>query len=237
MSAAAVETAPWPKAPPRTDRRRPVVLQASSREETPAADLEALRSSLRAFARLRQSAEEGADGLREARAQDESAGPDIPPLDLTKTFVGPNGTYYDERWRLMEWRSANRSWNWAGALSLGGWLAYRRLYDHAVLHSVWLTLLILLALSGAPIRLLVTAQIIVAVFLGAYGNALYRRRFRRAAEAAARHDGDYAAQLAALAAAGGTDRRAVWVMVVAMVGVSASLVAFRQSLEGIRLAL
>jgi hypothetical protein len=213
------------------------VLHASPREEPPAADLEDLRSRLRAFARLRQSVEAGADGLQEARAGDESARRQIVPLDLTKTFVGPNGTYYDESWRLMEWRNANRSWNWAGALSLGGWLAYRRLYDHAVLHSVWLTLLILLGLSGTPIRLLATIQIIVAVFLGAYGNALYRRRFRRSAEAAARHDGDYAAQLAALAAAGGTDRRAVWVMVVAMVGVSASLAVFRQSLDGIRLTL
>ena len=70
-----------------------------------------------------------------------------------------------------------------------------------------------------------------------YGNALYRQRFRQAAEAAARHDGEYAAQLAMLTRAGGTDRRAAWLMIVAMVGVSALLVAFRQSLDGIRLAL
>ena len=38
----------------------------------------------------------------------------------------------------MEWHGAQRSWNWAAALSLGGWLAYRRLYDYAALHSVWL---------------------------------------------------------------------------------------------------
>ena len=40
-----------------------------------------------------------------------------------------------------------------------------------------------------------------------------------------------------LTRAGGTDRRAAWLMIVAMVGVSALLVAFRQSLDGIRLAL
>jgi hypothetical protein len=70
-----------------------------------------------------------------------------------------------------------------------------------------------------------------------YGNAAYRRRFRQAAEAAARHNGDYTAQLAVLAAAGGTDRRAVRVMVAVLAGVSAALVAFRQSLDGVRLAL
>jgi hypothetical protein len=212
------------------------VFEASSREGSPTADLESLRSSLRAFARLRQHAEAGAEGsLQEPPVEDETARPEVVPLDLTKTFVGPNGTYYDENWRLMEWRDANRSWNWAAALSLGGWLAYRRLYDHAVLHSAWLTLLILLALSGMPIKLLALSQVLVAVLLGVYGNALYRQRFRQAAEVAARHEGEYAAQLAVLTAAGGTDRRAVWLMIVAIAGVSASLIAFRQSLDGVRI--
>jgi Protein of unknown function (DUF2628) len=206
------------------------LLQARSREPESAADLEALRSSLRAFARLRQSAEAGADdGSPGLRVKDDAGSPELLPLDLAKTFVGPNGTYYDESWRLMEWRGAHRSWNWAAALSLGGWLAYRRLYGHAALHSVWLNLLILLALSGTPVRLLLTVQIVVAVLLGVYGNALYRQRFRQAAETAGRHDGDYAAQLAVLVAAGGTDCRAVAVMVVAIMGVSMLLVAFRYS--------
>ena len=212
------------------------MLEMSSREGPPAPDVESLRSSLRAFARLRQDTEGGAEGSAPGLA-DEAAPPEVLPLDSTKTFVGPNGTYYDESWRLMEWRGANRSWNWAAALSLGGWLAYRRLYDHAVLHSVWLALLILLALSGTPLRLLVTVQIMVAVLLGVYGNALYRRRFRQAAEAAARHDGDYPAQLAVLAVAGGTDRSAVWLMIVAMAGVSAALLVFRQALDGVRIVL
>ena len=160
------------------------MLQASSRDREPASDLEALRASLRAFARLRQSAEAGADGSSpRPRDEEDAAAPDLLPLDLTKTFVGPNGTYYDESWRLMEWRGAHRSWNWAAALSLGGWLAYRRLYEQAALHAVWLILLILLALSGTPIRLLLMIQVVVAVLLGVYGNALYRRRFRQAAEA------------------------------------------------------
>jgi Protein of unknown function (DUF2628) len=213
------------------------VLGASPREGSPAPDLESLRSSLRAFARLRQDAESNEGNSLDPRVAADPMRPEGVPLDLTKTFVGPNGTYYDESWRLMEWRGANRSWNWAAALSMGGWLAYRRLYDHAVLHSAWLTLLILLALSGTPLKLLALAQVVVTLLLGVFGNALYRQRFRQAAEAAARHDGEYAEQLAVLAAAGGTDRRAVWVMLVAMVGLSASLLAFRHSLDGIRIVL
>jgi hypothetical protein len=233
-----VASAPWgrPGRAPTGGYR--LVLGASPREESPGADLESLRSSLRAFARLRRDAEAGvADRLQSPRGECDPEHPDVLPLDSNKTFVGPNGTYYDESWRLMEWRDANRSWNWAAALTLGGWLAYRRLYDHAVLHSAWLTLLILLALSGTPIKLLVLAEVVVALLLGAYGNALYRQRFRQAAEAAARHEGEYSAQLAALAAAGGTDGRAVWLMIAAMAGISASLIAFRQSLDGIRIVL
>jgi hypothetical protein len=214
------------------------LLQATSQERKVASDLEALRSSLRAFARLRQSAEAATEGSSPGlRVEGDAAVPERLPLDLTKTFVGPNGTYYDESWRSMEWQGAQRSWNWAAALSLGGWLAYRRLYDHAALHSVWLILLVLLALSGTPIRFLLMVQLVVAALLGVYGNALYRRRFRQAAEAAARHDGDYTAQLAMLVAAGGTNHRAVAVMIAAVVGTSLVLVAFRQSMEAIRLAL
>jgi hypothetical protein len=236
-SAALVETAPWPTVGLKPTGQR-VLLQATSRERESAPDLEALRSSLRAFARLRQSAEAGAEGNSPGlQVETGAAGPERLPLDLAKTFVGPNGTYYDESWRLMEWRGAQRSWNWAAALSLGGWLAYRRLYDYAALHSVWLILLILLALSGTPVRFLLMIQLVVAVLLGVYGNALYRRRFRQSAEAAARHDGDYTAQLAMLVAAGGTNHRAAGVMIVAIVGVSIVLVAFRQSVEAIRLAL
>jgi Protein of unknown function (DUF2628) len=231
-----VDAVPWCDRPAELTEGRSLLLQASSRERESASDLEALRSRLRAFARLRQSAEASGEGSSPGlRVEHDAAEPAPLPLDLTKTFVGPNGTYYDETWRLMEWRGAQRSWNWAAVLSLGGWLAYRRLYDHAALHAVWLILLILVALSGTPIRLLLMIQVIVAVLLGVYGNALYRRRFRQAAEAAGRHDGDYTAQLAVLVAAGGTDHRAVAAMVVAIVAASIALVAFRQSMEAIRL--
>jgi Protein of unknown function (DUF2628) len=199
----------------------------------PTADPEALRSSLRAFGRLRQLSAAQEPG----RSEDAAAEADTPPVDSTKTFVGPDTTYYDESWRSMEWRETNRSWNWPAALTLGGWLAYRRLYEHALLHWLWLILLSLLALSGAPLKLLIPAQVVVALFCGVYGNAWYRTRFRRAAEKAGRHDGEHAARLAVLAAVGGTDRRAVWLMVGAMIAALGFLIAFRRSLDGIQLTL
>jgi hypothetical protein len=146
------------------------------------------------------------------------------PVDSAKTFVGPNGTYYDERWRWMEWRGLRRSWNWAAALTLGGWLAYRKFYGLAALYLGWLALLLAAALDGASLRLLLAAQLAVAVLVGAYGNTLYQQRFRRMSwRVAGRHD-DHAGRLAALAEAGGVDRRAVWLMATAGLGLGALLI-------------
>lgn len=159
----------------------------------------------------------------------------ILPLDDSKTFVGVNATHYDESWRLMEWRRRNHSWNWAAALTLGGWLAYRRLYGYALLHSLWLGLLLLLAMRGISMLLLAPLQVAVSVALGLYGNALYRRRFRKAAMTAALHEGDHAARLAALAAAGGVDPRAVWIMGCATAVATALIVRYAELVDKISL--
>jgi hypothetical protein len=212
-SIAAERDAPAPpdgSAPGSSVRSDAVALAASP----PIPEVEPALDDGRPYARLRAVAQTSAArrlvGLAAGADADRAAA--VLPLDAAKTFVGANATHYDECWRLMEWRRRNYSWNWAAALTLGGWLAYRRLYGHALLHSLWLGLLLLLALKGTSILLLAPLQVAVAVALGLYGNALYRQRFRKAAMAAARQDGDHAARLGALAAAGGVDPRAVWIM-------------------------
>jgi hypothetical protein len=200
--------------------------EAETHERSPVPEAEAPIGEGRRFERLRAIARtaERRGGV------DLDAAASVLPLDASKTFVGANATHYDECWRLMEWRRANRSWNWAAALTLGGWLAYRRLYGYALLHAIWLGLLLLLAAKGTSILLLAPLQAAVAWTLGLYGNALYRRRFRKAAMAAALHEGDHAARLASLAAAGGVDPRAVWVMGLAMVVGSALIVRFAEAI-------
>ena len=150
------------------------------------------------------------------------APPLVLPIISTKTFVGPNGTYYDERWRLMEWRGSNRSWNWSAALSFGGWLAYRRLYGAAAIYVGWLVLLLLMLLNGASLRFAAGAQLLVAIAVGLYGNRLYQSRFRQAAWQVAQRQDEHAARLSALASLGGVDRRAVWLMAIAGVASAAS---------------
>ena len=154
----------------------------------------------------------------------------VVPFDSTKTFVGPNGTYYDERWRWMEWRGKKHSWNWSAALTFGGWLAYRRLYVLAAVYLGWLALLLLLGLNGASLNLLAVVLLAVATLVGFYGNTLYQRRFRRMALKVARKHEDHAARLGALAASGGVDRRAVWVMATAGLGLGGFLIAMDNGL-------
>lgn len=174
----------------------------------------------RRFGRLRRPQVPEADPALADQAQRA-----VVPVDSAKTFVGPNGTYYDERWRWMEWRGLNRSWNWAAAITFGGWLAYRRFYTLAALYLGWLGLLLMLALGGAPLRFVAVLALIVAALVGFYGNTLYQQRFRRMSWKVAEQHGDHAARLKALAEAGGVDRRAVWVMALSGGALGALLMA------------
>jgi hypothetical protein len=142
----------------------------------------------------------------------EAGGPTEITIDSAKAFVGPEGTYYDDRWRWMDWRGRTHSWNWPAATTFGVWLAYRRMHGLALLRSGWLLLLVVLALLGVPLGLLLAAEAMVAVALGLYGNTLYLQHFRRLARGATRRFEDYRERVAALGAAGGVDRRAAWIV-------------------------
>ena len=196
---------------------------ASGSEHSALPNVEQVNERLRQFWRLRRHAEPADITFADQYVEE----PRITPLDSTKTFVGSNGTYYDERWRYMEWRNRRRSWNWAAALSFGGWLAYRRMYVAAALFLLWLGLLVVLAVNGVLLWPLGVALAAALFALGSYGNALYMLRYRRAALEAAQGDGQHQDRLAALARAGGTSRLAASVMgiaglaiVVAAVGVT-----------------
>jgi Protein of unknown function (DUF2628) len=182
-------------------------------------DHETAQQIVRQFGRLRRPPVAEPEALIADQLQQ-----GVVPVDSTKTFVGPNGTYYDERWRWMEWRGLSRSWNWAAALSFGGWLAYRRFYGLAALYLGWLGLLLTLALEGASLRLIAVLHLLVAALVGAYGNTLYQQRFRRMSWKVAEGQEDHDARLKALAEAGGVDRRAVWIMAASGVGLGALLI-------------
>src|SRR5918996_2245472 len=164
---------------------------ASGPDQSALASPEQVNERLRQFWRLRRHAEPSEITFADQYVDE----PEITPVDSTKTFVGANGTYYDERWRYMEWRSRWRNWNWAAALSFGGWLAYRRMYLAAALFVIWLGLLVALAVNGVLIWPLVLAQVVALLALGGYGNVLYMIRFRRAGLEAAQSEGPPPARL------------------------------------------
>ncbi|HLT02586.1 MAG TPA: DUF2628 domain-containing protein [Geminicoccaceae bacterium] len=235
-------------APERAEGAQPATDAATSADAAPRAEpepstapaapaSEAPPDDGRPYARLRALTEAAAaSGTRLWGGVDDTSTA-VLPLDFAKTFVGANATHYDESWRLMEWRDRNHSWNWAAALTFGGWLAYRRLYGYAALHVVWLGLLLLLAVNGVPLLPLASLQLAVVLLLGVYGNALYRRSFRKAATAAAEREGEHPARLALLRAAGGVDVRAPWIMAGAVVVLGALIVRYGHAVAEIPLPL
>jgi hypothetical protein len=201
---------------------------ASGSEQSTLPSPEQVNERLRQFWRLRRHAEPADITFADQYVEE----PGIIPVDSSKTFVGTNGTYYDERWRYMEWRSRRRNWNWAAALSFGGWLAYRRMYLAATLFVIWVGLLVALAVNGVLVWPLVIAQMAALLALGGYGNALYMMQFRRAALEAAQRDGLHQDRLDALARSGGISRLAVYLMAMAGVAVVSGVVAVTHWLRG-----
>lgn len=139
--------------------------------------------------------------------------PNKVPVDSSKIFVGRNGTFYDESWRWMDWRGTYRSWNWPAALTVGHWFAYRRLYKLAGLFLMSIAGLAIAAVNQVPIIAVGAAAILLAGLSGLYANILYFQVFRKAvAHVTENGEGSYRELNDQLAAAGGVNRRAPFVM-------------------------
>lgn len=141
--------------------------------------------------------------------------PSKTPIDSSKTFVGHNGTYYDESWRWMDWRGTRQSWNWPAALSLGHWFAYRRLYGFAALYLGLLAGLVAATVNDIPLLAVVALAVLIVGLAGVYGNTLYFLAFRRAVDHVTKTgEGSYEELRSQLAKAGGTSVTALSVMAV-----------------------
>lgn len=147
------------------------------------------------------------------------------PVDSSKTFVGQNGTYYDESWRWMDWQGTRRSWNWPAALSFGYWFAYRRLYGFATLYLLALITLVAATVNDVPILPLIALGLAALGLAGVYGNILYFHAFRRAVtHVTKKGEGSYDELNDQLAAAGGTSVLALGIMAAtSLAGIAATL--------------
>ena len=171
----------------------------------PDPDLEArLRES---FGRLRDRQIDEFD-LRnpERDPDDEVREPSLP----AKLFIGPNATWYDDRWRWMDWRGRRRSWNWAAASTFGTWFGYRRMYGWLLAQALCVLSAVGLILIGLPLLIPLAVLVVASALAGLYGNHLYLRHFRRHAGRIAELHDDHEDQIRAVARAGGVDRRMAW---------------------------
>lgn len=134
-------------------------------------------------------------------------------VDSSKTFIGPNGTYYDEAWRWMDWRGTKKSWNWSAALTVGHWFAYRRLFGLATVSVVWLMALTAAVVNNVHIGIVIVLLALTVVMIGQYANILYFTSFRRSvAHITEKGEGSYDELTTQLADAGGINPNAPWVM-------------------------
>lgn len=190
------------------------MLKSSRAVEHPSADDDLNQQLRQSFARMRTQVA----GVRDSGAPSEAADAAVEPSLPAKLFIGQNATWYDDRWRWMEWRGRSLSWNGAAAASLGIWFGYRRMYRWLAVAMAWLGLVVILALTGVPLRILLSFQALVMLACGLYGNHLYLQHFRRIARGVAETRHTHAAQVQAITAAGGVDQRTAMVAAAGMAG-------------------
>lgn len=154
---------------------------------------------------------------------DEEGGLSGEPSVPAKLFIGPNATWYDDRWRWMDWRGKNRSWNSAAAFTFGAWFAYRRMHGWLTLYLVWMAAMLLALMSGVPAVVPLGLHAGVIVLAGLYGNALYLRHFRRIAREVAERQDSHEAQLAAIATAGGVAPQAAYAVPAGLVALTVAI--------------
>lgn len=93
-----------------------------------------------------------------------------------EAFIGPNTSFYTEKWRLHSSHTL-KGWNWAAMFFSIEWMVYRKMYTQAVLMYLATTAVLLLFM-----RIDLPSALIRDVFrtiVGVVGNALYRRKALR----------------------------------------------------------
>ncbi|MCB2053814.1 MAG: DUF2628 domain-containing protein [Geminicoccaceae bacterium] len=118
-------------------------------------------------------------------ASPNAAGEDV-AIDAARAFLGPHASYYDESWRVMNWRGRRTSWNRHAALFGPVWFAYRRMLVPAVLLLAWVHGLLTLYRMGWSVTVLAGLQVTMMIAVGWFANALYLHRFQRIAARLAR---------------------------------------------------
>lgn len=148
------------------------------------------------------------------------AGP-ASPADpaLLAAAVGPNASFYLDRWAKMEAKGGTTSWNWPACLFSFFWFAYRKMW--LPMAGVFVANFALLAIAGSnpqfgQISWLFSIGIGFAT--GSFGNYLYRQQIDKLIEETAPLGRD--AQMAAVAQRGGVSKLALAISIFTIIAAS-----------------
>jgi hypothetical protein len=140
---------------------------------------------------------------------------------MVRTFVGPNADQYLGKWRIMEAHNKAHSWNWAAFLLSIYWMAYRKMFQPALLAAGAVLLLVVVGMLMPPIAALTNLLVLgVAGGVGWRGNTLYRDHVGRSLARIEAVSPDPQARLTAAQSQGGVSwpaalaLLAVWLVVV-----------------------
>jgi len=99
-------------------------------------------------------------------------------------FVSKNYAYYDAVW-IKHQKPLFANWNWASFFFNAYWLGYRKMHREALLSIALPSAFAVLALF-LPLPLInhQAVRAVIVFSLGFYGDALYRKKFIRVAQAA-----------------------------------------------------
>ena len=117
--------------------------------------------------------------------------------ELQRAFVGPNADFYLAKWRQIAATGKPNSWNWAAFLLNAFWLAYRKMWNQALMA---LGAIFVLQLAGlfVPGLYALTSGLVLGVcgYIGWRGNGLYHDTAERAIAQSATMGQDRAARMA-----------------------------------------
>lgn len=144
--------------------------------------------------------------VTQAQQQRESGrqGTDISADDLV-LFVGPNHTYYMQKW-MTSFDPAKRSgWNWVAFFFTPMWFAYRKMYVHA--------LIFFLVQSIASAVTYGTTGLVGAIIGGLLGNAYYYKHAKQKITQVTLGADHADTRKAKLAQEGGTSKGALFLVI------------------------
>ena len=99
-----------------------------------------------------------------------------------EAFIGKNSPYYLEKWKTKS-DSTLKGWNWAAFFFGIQWMAYRKMYTEAVLYY-FITVIVGLIVGAILwiLRIRIDDNLlrtILQLFVGVFGNAIYRNKALR----------------------------------------------------------